>query len=89
MKALKGLLFTDDGNISKGAIAFWIVFGVLIWYWIRAGLQVTVNVTIPDAPESLQAAFIYLLMYNTATKVKRHFDLKNQVFETGGENETN
>jgi len=63
-------LFLEDGKVSLGRISFWITFSVLVWFWIRAGLKVDVNVTIPDAPDSLQYTVLYLLAYNMGKKIK-------------------
>ena len=52
-------LFLENGSVSLGRIAFWICFGVLVWFWIRAGIKIDVNVTIPDAPDSLQYTTYY------------------------------
>jgi hypothetical protein len=82
----KSLLFEKD-KLSLGRISFWIVFGILVWYWIRTGLIVEVNVTIPDAPDSLQFAFLYLLAYNMGKKFKGMFGKNKEIefTETEGE----
>lgn len=64
----KHLISEDGVNVSLGRVSFWMIFALLIWYWIQAGLKVDVNVTIPDAPDSLLYSFYTLLLYNTGKK---------------------
>jgi len=70
MKQFKALFQDPDGKLSIGRIMLWITFAVLLWYWIKAGLIVDVNVTIPDAPDSLTYTFLYLLAYGMGKKIK-------------------
>lgn len=75
-------LFLENGKVSLGRIAFWICFGVLVWFWIRAGLIIDVNVTIPDAPDSLQYTVLYLLAYNMGKKIKGIWSKDKKELET-------
>lgn len=63
-------LFRDkDSNnkLSKGAILLWLTFGFLCFFWVRYALMLEpgkeFRMGIPDAPESLVAIFITLLLY--------------------------
>jgi hypothetical protein len=63
-------LFRDkdsQNKLSKGAILLWITFGFLCFFWVRYALMLDptkpVPNMLPDAPESLMAIFITLLLY--------------------------
>jgi len=63
-------LFRDkDSNnkLSKGAILLWITFGFLCFFWVRYALMLDptqpIPHVLPDAPESLMAIFVTLLLY--------------------------
>ena len=63
-------LFRDkdsQNKLSKGAILLWLTFGFLCYFWVKYALMLDptkpVPNTIPDAPESLMAIFITLLLY--------------------------
>ncbi len=64
----KSLISEDGTSISLGRVSFWIVYALLIWFWIKTGLKVDVNVTLPDAPDSLLYSFYSLLLYNIGKK---------------------
>lgn len=73
----KHLISEDGVSVSLGRVSFWLVFALLIWYWVSAGLKVDVNVTVPDAPDSLLYSFYTLLLYNTGKKFTGVFN-KNE-----------
>jgi len=63
-------LFRDkdsQNKLSKGAILLWITFGFLCFFWVKYALMLDpkqpIPNVIPDAPESLMAIFITLLLY--------------------------
>lgn len=63
-------LFRDKDSknkLSKGAILLWLTFSFLCFFWVKYALMLEpgkdVTKWIPDAPESLVAIFITLLLY--------------------------
>jgi hypothetical protein len=77
----KNLISEDGTSVSLGRVSFWMVFALLIWFWIKAGLKIDVNVTIPDAPDSVLYSFYSLLLYNTGKKFTGIFNGKEKKIE--------
>lgn len=73
-------LISENGNdASIGRLAFWIVFAIIIWYWIKAGLKIDINISVPDIPQSLEYIFYSLLLYNSGKKFSGILEKRNKV----------
>ena len=59
-------LIYEDGNISLGRVAFWILFGLAIGKYWALGI---------DTPSGLTQALMALLLYGLG---KRYIDAKSQ-----------
>lgn len=67
MKWVKDLFYEDD-KLSLGRVSFFIVFGILIYFWIKISLVTTGVIVIPA---SLSDSFLYLLAYNLGKHFKK------------------
>jgi len=73
----KHLISENGSDASIGRVSFWIVFAIIIWYWIRAGLTIDITINIPDIPQSLEYIFYSLLLYNSGKKFTGVLEKRN------------
>ena len=63
---MKGLFLGSGGDLSLGRLAFWLVFGLAVYFWLMRPA--------PDFPPTLEMALVSVLAYNLGSKAVNGFN---------------
>ena len=80
---LEGLLVSNRYSCSLGRVAFWLVLGLTIYFWLARPME--------EFPPSLEQVLMFLLVYNLGGKLVHNFAHKKytpNITETPGKTDT-
>lgn len=79
MKRLAGLVVGGRDTASLGRVAFWLVFGLCVWFWLARPVEAF--------PPTLGDALWVVLAYNLGGKAVNNFSRRGRREECGDDDQ--